>query len=43
MSHVDADTEALVANLDLILKWMTLRLFSTTPSAPDRDAPAASS
>ena len=32
MGHVEADTEALIANLDLILKWMTLRFFETNPS-----------
>ena len=28
----EADPEALVANLDLLLKWMTLRFFETNPS-----------
>ena len=32
MAHVEADTEALIANLDLLLKWMTLRFFETNPS-----------
>ncbi len=30
--YVDADLEGLVANLDLILKWVTLRFFETNPS-----------
>jgi hypothetical protein len=28
----EADLEALVSNLDLLLKWMTLRFFETNPS-----------
>ena len=30
--YVDADLEGLVANLDLILKWVTLRFFETNPA-----------
>ena len=29
---IDSDLEALVSNLDLILKWITLRFFETNPS-----------
>ena len=32
----DNDVEALIANLDLILKWMTLRFFETNPSVQIR-------
>ena len=32
MKYIDADLEGLVANLDLILKWVTLRFFETNPS-----------
>lgn len=32
VGFVDSDFEALIANLDLILKWMTLRFFETNPS-----------
>ena len=32
----DNDIEALIANLDLILKWMTLRFFETNPSVQIR-------
>ena len=30
--YIDADLEGLIANLDLILKWVTLRFFETNPS-----------
>lgn len=30
--YINADLEGLVANLDLILKWVTLRFFETNPS-----------
>merc|ERR1719491_1183734 len=30
--YIDADLEGLVANLDLILKWVTLRFFETNPT-----------
>ena len=33
---IDNDVEALIANLDLILKWMTLRFFETNPSVQIR-------
>lgn len=32
VSHVETDIEGLIANVDLILKWMTLRFFETNPS-----------
>merc|ERR1719239_343165 len=32
LEFASSDREALVANLDLILKWMTLRFFETNPS-----------
>ena len=32
LAHVEADSEALISNLDLLLKWMTLRFFETNPS-----------
>ena len=32
IGFVESDFEALIANLDLILKWMTLRFFETNPS-----------
>jgi len=32
IGYVDADVEALISNVDLILKWMTLRFFETNPS-----------
>ena len=32
LPFAEADPEALVANLDLLLKWMTLRFFETNPS-----------
>jgi len=32
MGHAETDVEALIANLDLLLKWMTLRFFETNPS-----------
>ena len=32
----DNDVEALIANLDLLLKWMTLRFFETNPSVQIR-------
>ena len=31
-AYIDFDLEGLVANLDLILKWTTLRFFETNPS-----------
>jgi cytoskeleton-associated protein 5 len=31
-AYIDADLEGLIANLDLILKWTTLRFFETNPS-----------
>jgi cytoskeleton-associated protein 5 len=31
-NYINADIEGLVANLDLILKWITLRFFETNPS-----------
>lgn len=31
-AYIDSDLEGLVANLDLILKWTTLRFFETNPS-----------
>lgn len=30
--YIDADLEALIANLDLILKWATFRFFETNPT-----------
>lgn len=30
--YINADIEGLVSNLDLILKWITLRFFETNPS-----------
>ena len=30
--YIDADMEGLIANLDMILKWVTLRFFETNPS-----------
>jgi len=32
VGFVETDIEALIANLDLLLKWMTLRFFETNPS-----------
>lgn len=32
MSTADDNNLALISNLDLILKWMTLRFFDTNPS-----------
>ena len=32
MAHVEADTEALIANLDLILKWITFRFLENRQS-----------
>ena len=32
LKYISADIEGLVANLDLILKWVTLRFFETNPS-----------
>ena len=32
ISYVDTNVEALISNVDLILKWMTLRFFETNPS-----------
>merc|ERR1719427_1953230 len=32
LAHVEADSEALISNLDLLLNWMTLRFFETNPS-----------
>ena len=32
MGMVETDVEALISNVDLILKWMTLRFFETNPS-----------
>jgi len=32
VGFVESDFEALIANLDLLLKWMTLRFFETNPS-----------
>ena len=32
ISYVETDIEALISNVDLILKWMTLRFFETNPS-----------
>ena len=32
VSYVESDIEALISNVDLILKWMTLRFFETNPS-----------
>lgn len=32
ISYVDSNVEALISNVDLILKWMTLRFFETNPS-----------
>ena len=32
MAHVEADTEALIANLDLILKWLTFRFLENKQS-----------
>merc|ERR1711899_62021 len=31
-NYIDKDLEGLIANLDLILKWITLRFFETNPS-----------
>ena len=31
-AYAEADLEGLIANLDLILKWTTLRFFETNPS-----------
>lgn len=30
--HTESDLEGLISNLDLLLKWMTLRFFETNPS-----------
>ena len=32
VSYVESDIEGLISNVDLILKWMTLRFFETNPS-----------
>merc|ERR1719228_813901 len=32
VGFVESDIEALISNLDLLLKWMTLRFFETNPS-----------
>ena len=32
ISYIDSNVEALISNVDLILKWMTLRFFETNPS-----------